>query len=358
MTLIQQFMPRWRLRQVDHVAVLSPPRDAYEAVRNLDFYRLPVARFLFGMRRLPQRIAAWVRRRPEPMAPTSRIEQFTAPGTGFHLLASGTHELVVGSIGRFWKPTIEFADTSPASFAGHDDRGWGKLAWSLSVHPRVGGGSWITFDLRVDAGDDASWRKFRTYWRLIGPFSHALRRALLRELARQLGAASDDNRDLPGDDLLDEVHTQLTHATDIEAPPERVWPWLVQMGARRAGWYSYDRLDNGGVPSADHIIPELQHLSVGDVLPASPRSPDGFEVLQIEPGRALVLGGAAASFDSTWTFAIEPIGNDATHLITRYSAAYTPRPRMSLMASVMSPLHAFMTHKQLATLRQRAESDA
>ena len=63
-----------------------------------------------------------------------------------------------------------------------------------------------------------------------------------------------------------------------------------------------------------------------------------------------------ARFDSTWTFALEPIGDDATHLVTRYSASYPPSPRMSLYASMMSPVHAFMTHKQLRTLKARAES--
>lgn len=356
MTLIQQLMPRWRLRQVDHVAVLAEPARAYQAVRGLDLYRVAIARHLFSLRLLPDRLAAWLRRKPGPMAPTATIEQITAPGNGFHLLADGEREVVVGAIGKFWHPSIELAPVEPATFAGPTDPGWGKVAWSVAVAPRDGGGSWITVDVRVDAGDDTSWTSFLRYWRLIGPFSRAIRHRLLRVLSRDLGPVSDDTRDLAGDDQLDDVRAQMTHAIDIEAPPARVWPWILQIGCQRAGWYSYDLLDNAGIPSADHVEPALQHLAVGDIIPAKPAGTDGFKVLKIEDARALVLAGAADQFDGTWTFALEPIGSDATHLVTRYSASYPPSPRMSALASVMTPIHAFMTHKQLRTLKRRVEA--
>src|SRR6185295_9733322 len=101
----------------------------------------------------------------------------------------------------------------------------------------------------------------------------------LREIARDLGRLDvDEDRPLPGDDLLPADSAELTDAIDVAATPETIWPWLVQMGCRRAGWYSYDLLDNGGKRSAREIRPELQRLSVGDVLPATPVSADGFEV--------------------------------------------------------------------------------
>jgi len=53
----------------------------------------------------------------------------------------------------------------------------------------------------------------------------------------------------------------------ITARPEAIWPWLIQIGVTRAGWYSYDRLDNLGRPSAERILPEFQYLAVGDVIP-------------------------------------------------------------------------------------------
>jgi hypothetical protein len=271
--------------------------------------------------------------------------------------ADRDREIVVGSIGRFWKPSIEFAPITPATFDTFELRGWGKLAWSITVAPRDGGGAWITFDLRVDAGDDASWRRFEWYWRLIGPFSHAMRRGLLGTFVRELGAATpDDRRPLPGDELRPHARLQMTHAIDIDAPPSQVWPWLLQMGGQRAGWYSWDRLDNGGKPSADHIIPELQHLERGQVIPARPVGSDGFEVLEIHPGRALILGSRTELFEGTWAFVLEPIGDDATHLITRYRAEYELGVRMAALRTVMPSVHAFMERKQLRTLKARAAS--
>ena len=68
-------------------------------------------------------------------------------------------------------------------------------------------------------------------------------------------------RALPGDALVPDAAAAVMHAATIRAPLECVWPWLVQMGAGRAGWYSYDWVDNGGKPSASEIIPELQYIA-------------------------------------------------------------------------------------------------
>ncbi len=79
--------------------------------------------------------------------------------------------------------------------------------------------------------------------------------------------ASDEevNRSLPGDDLVPHPTISLTRAITIEAPPAVVWPWLVQMGYRRAGWYSYDRFDNDGV-QVRQILPQFQELHIGDMM--------------------------------------------------------------------------------------------
>ena len=78
-------------------------------------------------------------------------------------------------------------------------------------------------------------------------------------------------RPLPSDELLPDANGQLTHGVTIAAPPEAIWPWLVQMGCRRAGYYSVDTLDNAGARSAREIHPELLHIAVGDILPATDR---------------------------------------------------------------------------------------
>ena len=87
-------------------------------------------------------------------------------------------------------------------------------------------------------------------------------------------------RGLPGDELIAEPIGTLTHAITIRRPAREVWPWLVQMGAgSRAGWYSYDIIDNGRQRSAGRIVAELQHIGVGTLFPAVPGATDGFHVL-------------------------------------------------------------------------------
>jgi hypothetical protein len=75
-----------------------------------------------------------------------------------------------------------------------------------------------------------------------------------------------------GDELVPKASFNATRAVTIDAPPERVWPWIVQMGYRRAGFYTYALLDNAGYDSADRVLPEYQHPKVGDWMPMSRRS--------------------------------------------------------------------------------------
>jgi len=106
MSLIQEFMPRWRLRQVDRIAVAAEPEPAFRAVRSLDLFKVPVARSLFALRTFPDRVAAWLRGRAAPPAASAGVGQITTPGTGFHLLGESHREVAVGSVGRFWRPSI------------------------------------------------------------------------------------------------------------------------------------------------------------------------------------------------------------------------------------------------------------
>ncbi len=117
--------------------------------------------------------------------------------------------------------------------------------------------------------------------------------------------AEEAAKPLPGDGLVAAQLGVFTHAVTIPAPPEQVWPWLAQMGAgTRAGWYSYDRLDNGGKRSAWRIIPELQHVAVGDLFPALPGAQDAFIVVELDSAKMLVLGVPVpgGGFQARWTF--------------------------------------------------------
>jgi pimeloyl-ACP methyl ester carboxylesterase len=201
--------------------------------------------------------------------------------------------------------------------------------------------------------------------------------AVMLDVVRPLGGPSPEVRAdvrhvtrlvLPGDDLLPAARAEVTHHVDIQARPEDVWPWLVQMGRRRGGWYSWDLLDNGGERSADRIIPELQQLAVGDFVPVKAKGGDGFTVLVLEPPRALVLGdrsllpGGARPDPhaprATWAFVLEPLGPAATRLRVRVRAEYERSLAASLLRPLVGALHELMERKQLRTLKQRVEAQS
>ena len=175
--------------------------------------------------------------------------------------------------------------------------------------------------------------------------------------------ATDDERDrlLPGDDLIRHPRLTGTHAITIDAPRGDVWPWLVQMGAgTRGGWYSYDFLDNGRRPSATHIVPELQPVTVGMVFPAIPGTTEGFIVVALSTERALVLGwpDADGGLTVTWAFVLESRG-DRTRLVVRVRAGRSYRfhglPGW-LSDRLILIVHVVMQRKQLLEVARRVES--
>ena len=129
--------------------------------------------------------------------------------------------------------------------------------------------------------------------------------------------AVEAGRAMPGDDLVPRPQLEATRAITIDAPPHRVWPWLVQMGGyTRAGWYSYDRIDNSGRTSDWQIRPELQHLDVGDVLPTIPDG-RGFEVRAIDPTRSLVMLIDAPHAVISVAITLAPMDGEQTRLVIR-----------------------------------------
>jgi hypothetical protein len=364
--LLDTFMPSYELREVSHVAVRAGPAMTWSTVRSLDLFRIPLVRRFFAIRLIPERIRARARHEPSPVLPTSTIDDIVRDQTFRVLGEQPGREIVVGAVGKVWQPRIDFVSITPETFASFETPGFAKVAWAVSVAPRPDG-AWITIDLRVATTDPESGVRFRRYWRLIGRFSRAIRRGAAALFVEQLGPPSPDERlKVAGDELLPAPRAQVTHHVDIEAPPAKVWPWLTQMGRRRGGWYSWDLLDNGGLPSADRIIPALQKLAVGDVLPVKATGTDGFAVLALEPQRSLVLGDpsllpgrpapAASAFRGTWAFSLEPIGDTATHLVVRVRVDYEPTLNTAVLSPIIGAVHEVMERKQLRTLKQRAEA--
>lgn len=167
------------------------------------------------------------------------------------------------------------------------------------------------------------------------------------------GATPDEvSRPLPGDELVTRPTFNATRAITIAAPPQEIWPWLLQVGVTRAGWYSYDILDNLGRRSARRIIPELQNLAPGDVVPMSPNGKQGIPVLSMNPPASMVWGTPA---ESTWTWQLDSNPDGSTRLITRVRSRYrwlSPSIAMSLLVEFTD---VWMMRKMLLNLRDRAE---
>ena len=179
----------------------------------------------------------------------------------------------------------------------------------------------------------------------------AVYRGLIRPWHLRWGATDEEvERVMPGDDLLPRAGS-TTRAITIAAPPEDIWPWLVQLGYGRAGWYSYDWIDNDFRPSADRILPDHQHLAVGDRILMMPGM--GFVVRSIDETRSIV---SMLEDDSTsWCLALYPREDGTTRLVSRWRPAFEPSLATSLMLLLVEPGTFVMEQKMLRTIRDRVE---
>jgi hypothetical protein len=170
--------------------------------------------------------------------------------------------------------------------------------------------------------------------------------------------AADRARVMPGDAAVADPTYSATLAITVDAAPEQIWPWLVQMGYRRGGLYSYDWLDRlfGYLdgPSADAILPQFQQLAVGDEIPIGRGG--GFPVTAIEPNRALVLGGTGEGVAWVWQFGLYPLDERRTRLVSRNQVRVPRTVGSWLLMRVIEPAAFLMTRRMLLGLASRAEA--
>lgn len=175
---------------------------------------------------------------------------------------------------------------------------------------------------------------------------------------------------LPGDELVPNPRVSATHAITIHASGEAVWPWLVQMGQGKAGFYSYDWLENlfgCDIHNADRILPQFQTLKAGDSVRLHPKMPPVPAAI-VEPNRALVLHGDTRLgsglpimkpgdyLNVLWGFYLQPIDEHSTRLIERFRSDYNPSAFNRLVnGRIMEPVSFIMERKMLLGIRERAE---
>ncbi len=197
------------------------------------------------------------------------------------------------------------------------------------------------------------WVMFRcTVFAWLGAVAYA---KLLRPRIVNWGATEEEaSRAMPGDGVVPDAALQTTRAISIGAPPEAVWPWLVQMGPKpRAGVYTYDWIERRlgiDIENADRILPEFQHLDVGEYFALNQKT--GLRVIEVEPGKALVLQWVPAG--STWCFGLYPDEQGGTRLVSRNRLPGSGAGFRVSMA-VMEPASLVMERKMLLGIRDRAE---
>ncbi|HEX6626794.1 MAG TPA: hypothetical protein VF105_02460 [Gemmatimonadaceae bacterium] len=167
---------------------------------------------------------------------------------------------------------------------------------------------------------------------------------------------------LPGDEFVPVANYRIDHAITIDAPSEAVWPWLIQIGQDRAGFYSYSKLENAvgaQITNANTIVPEWQTRRVGELVPTVPANylggifgRIGCKVLQVLPGQAIVLEGWGA-------FVLLPTNDNRTRMIIRTRRELLPNVAGVVTAPidllVFEPTHLIMERGMLLGIKQRAE---
>jgi hypothetical protein len=188
----------------------------------------------------------------------------------------------------------------------------------------------------------------------LGAMAFGVYLRFIRPWQLRWGATDEEvGRAMPGDDVVKHPTFNATRAVTIQARPEEIWPWLVQIGCKRAGWYSYDWLDNLGIPSAQRIIPELQHVAVGDVIPISPDGKQGQWVKDFEANHWMLWWDNTG--DATWCWGLAPLDESQTRLITRVRIRYHWLSPMLALDLLVEFADIVMMRKCLLGIKQRAE---
>jgi hypothetical protein len=176
----------------------------------------------------------------------------------------------------------------------------------------------------------------------------------LRDWQMNWGATNEEaNRYMVGDELLVDPEFNTTRVVEINAPIDQVWPWIVQMGYGRGGFYNFDHLDNAGKPSAEQIMPEFQNLKIGDyILPL-------LQVAEMEPPTSMLwvfLENAGGWENATWSWGLYPTENKTTRLVSRLRQKYDSNSHCEkMMWGFQEVTEIFMMRTCLLGIKHRVE---
>jgi len=186
--------------------------------------------------------------------------------------------------------------------------------------------------------------------------------AWLREYQMNWGATAEDvSRYMAGDEVFENPRFNTTRAVEINATPEQIWPWIVQMGYSKGGFYGFDKLDNGGNPSAERIIPEYQNLKVGDSIPSGEYKGELFyllEVVEMEPHESMLWVFLGTPWmGATWSWGLYRIDDKRTKLVSRLRQDYTFNSFEAVVAwSFIDTIEILMMRTTLLGIKRRAEN--
>jgi len=169
------------------------------------------------------------------------------------------------------------------------------------------------------------------------------------------GATDEEvRRPMPGDGLVSSPSFDATRAVTVQAPPRSIYPWIVQMGMTRAGWYSYDLLDNLGRPSARRLIPELQQIYAGQIIPMSPDGKYGVYVKEFRENEWILWNDKEG--DTSWVWGMYPTQDGKTRLITRIRTKYRWLGLTALFNLLIEFGDIIMMRKCMLGIKERAEA--
>jgi len=158
---------------------------------------------------------------------------------------------------------------------------------------------------------------------------------------------------MPGDEIVDIPSFNATRAVKINSSAKDIYPWIAQMGLSRAGWYSYDLLDNLGRRSSDRIIEEFQDIKVGDLIPMSPDAKDGLWIRDFRTNNWMLWWDRKGN--STWVWGIYPEGKSSSRLITRVRVKYRWFSPSIFFNLVIEFCDIVMMRKCMLGIKRRAE---